>query len=172
MTRNRLGVITVAAIVAAGALPIAQHRPGGMGGPGQHDGAPMDDMRGIHALLDQRALITRQVTVQLDGVDTLTQSDSPDVARLIQTHVAAMYARVEAGRPIHARDPLFREVFAHAGQIDMRQERTAKGVRVVETSTDPYVARLIQAHAEVVSAFIANGRSEMMRDHPVPARPH
>jgi hypothetical protein len=38
------------------------------------------------------------------------------------------------------------------------------------TSHDPYAVRLIQAHAEVVSAFIANGRSEMMKNHPVPAR--
>jgi hypothetical protein len=43
-------------------------------------------------------------------------------------------------------------------------------VRVVETSQDPYVVKLLQAHAEVVSAFIANGRSEMMKNHTLPAR--
>jgi hypothetical protein len=44
-------------------------------------------------------------------------------------------------------------------------------VRVVETSEDPYVVALIQAHARVVSAFIANGRAEMMKNHAVPLRP-
>jgi high-affinity K+ transport system ATPase subunit B len=39
---------------------------------------------------------------------------------------------------------------------------------VSEASRDPYVVKLIQAHAQVVSAFIANGRSEMMKNHPVP----
>ena len=164
-----LGAGTLAALVAAGGTAAAQHGPGGMAG--QHDNAHMDDMRGIHALLDQRALITRQVTARPDGVETVTESDTPEVARLIQSHVAAMYARVDEARPIHQRDPLFREVFAHARLIVMQQERTAKGVKVVETSTDPYVVRLIQAHAEVVSAFLANGRAEMMKDHAVPSRP-
>jgi hypothetical protein len=61
-------------------------------------------------------------------------------------------------------------VFNHAKLIAMEHERTAKGVRVVETSADPYVVKLIQAHAEVVSAFIANGHAEAMKDHPVPPR--
>jgi hypothetical protein len=168
MTRPLVAMIALA--VAAGAA-VAQDRPGGMG-QGRHDGAHMDDMRGIHALLDQRAHITRTITLRPDGVETLTESTVPEVARLIRTHVAAMYARVDGGQPIHQRDPLFREVFAHARQIVMRHEATPAGIRVVETSTDPYVARLIQAHAEVVSAFLANGRSEMMKDHPVPPRPH
>jgi hypothetical protein len=38
----------------------------------------------------------------------------------------------------------------------MRRVATAQGVRVLETSLDPYVVRLIQAHADVVSAFLAN----------------
>jgi hypothetical protein len=43
-------------------------------------------------------------------------------------------------------------------------------VRVIETSKDAYVVKLLQAHAEVVSAFLANGMSEMMKNHPVPPR--
>lgn len=163
-------VVTAIALAALVTPALAQRGPAGMG-QGHHDGAHMEDMRGIHALLDRRADITRAITMRPDGVETLTESTVPEVARLIQAHVAAMYARVDSGRPIHQRDPLFREVFAHAGQIVMRQEMTPAGIRVVETSTDPYVARLIQAHADVVSAFLANGRSEMMKDHPVPPRP-
>jgi hypothetical protein len=158
----------VAAIAVAG-----QHtgRPASdmPGRPGMHDDTHMADMRGIHALFAERAKITRTVTRRADGVETVTESDDPAVARLIQQHVAAMYARVETARPIHQRDPLFREVFAHADKIAMEQTATPHGVRVVETSTDPYVARLVQAHADVVSAFLANGRAEMMKDHPLPA---
>jgi hypothetical protein len=77
-------------------------------------------------------------------------------------------ASVKEARPIHQRDPLFREIFRHTDQIEAQYERTPKGVRVVETSRDPYVVKLIQAHAQVVSAFIANGRSELMKNHPVP----
>jgi hypothetical protein len=32
------------------------------------------------------------------------------------------------------------------------------------------VVKLLQAHAEVVSAFPANGMSEMMKNQPVPPR--
>jgi hypothetical protein len=81
-----------------------------------------------------------------------------------------MTRRIESGSPIHVRDPLFREIFAHARDIAVRHEATPHGVRVTETSGDPYVARLIKAHADVVTAFIENGHAEMMRDHPLPPR--
>ena len=35
---------------------------------------------------------------------------------------------------------------------------------------DAHVVKLLQAHADVVAAFIANGRSEMMKNHPLPPR--
>lgn len=171
-TFGLVAMLVVAAPIAAAAQPGAGPRPGMKGMQGMHDDAHMADMQGIHALFAERAKITRTVTPRADGVETLTESDDPAVARLIQQHVAAMYARVDRAQPIHQRDPLFREVFAHAAQIVMRQTATPRGVRVVETSDDPYVARLIQAHADVVSAFLANGRPEMMKNHPVPPRPH
>jgi hypothetical protein len=100
----------------------------------------------------------------------VTESARPEVTASIQKHVEAMYARVKGARPIHMRDPLFRELFANAAKIAMTHENTPKGVKVTETSADPYVARLIQAHAEVVTKFIANGRAEAMTNHPLPPR--
>ena len=64
-----------------------------------------------------------------------------------------MLARVKEGRPIHQRDPLFTELFKNADRIEARHELTAGGVRVVETSKDPYVAKLLQAHAEWSARF-------------------
>jgi uncharacterized protein len=162
-------------LVLAAALGIAAAAAAVQRGPGRggmmHDADHQADMRGFHELLDQRANIVRTVMLRPDGIQTVTESAVPAVADLIYTHVEAMVARVEEERPIHQRDPLFREIFRHARQIDVRYERTARGVRVVETSSDPYVAKLIQAHASVVSAFLANGHAEMMKDHPVPAAP-
>ena len=79
-----------------------------------------------------------------------------------------MLARVKERRPIHQRDPLFAELCKNADRIEARHELTTGGVRVIETSKDAYVVKLLHAHAEVVSAFLANGRSEMMKNHPVP----
>lgn len=141
-------------------------------GPGQWN-APqfIEDRKWFHFLLDNRAKIRRTTTRTAEGVETVTESDHPEVAAGIQTHVAAMHARLKEGRGIHLRDPLFREVFRHADKISMKITDTDKGVRVVEISDDPYVASLIQAHADVVSQFIKNGHDEVRKNHAVPQRP-
>jgi hypothetical protein len=163
--------VLIVAVAVSGAAAAAGG-PGpqqGRGGAMMHDDH-REDMLLFRALLDHRAEIARRVTVRPDGIDTVTESDNPAVAKMLQDHVHAMIARVEEARPIHQRDPLFREIFRHADKIEAQVERTPKGVRVVETSTDPYVVKLIQAHADVVNGFIANGHAEMMKNHEVPAR--
>ena len=162
---------TLAAIALTAAIGSAQ-QPGmrGMGPGGMQDPDHMKDMQMLHELLAERAKITRTVTVIDAGVDTLTESDDPKVAGLIRAHVLSMTARVEQARPIHMRDPLFRAIFANADRIVMKHENTPKGVRVIETSRDKYVAKLIVAHAEVVSAFLKNGFDEMHKNHEVPPR--
>lgn len=145
---------------------------GGRGGRGMMgDGEHAADMQLFHQLFDHRAEITRRVVNREDGIETVTESSNPEVTRLLQTHVASMLARVEERRPIHLRDPLFAELFKYADRIEASQELTPGGVRVIETSRDAYVVKLLQAHAEVVTAFLKNGRSEMMKNHPLPARP-
>jgi hypothetical protein len=140
------------------------------GNASEHGNAAMhaDDMALVHALFAHRAQIVRTVTRQADGVITLTESSDSEVARTIQQHAQAMLGRVKEARPIHRRDPLFRELLKYADRIVATYELTPSGIRVVETSTDPYVVKLIQAHADVVSAFIANGHAEMMTNHPLP----
>ena len=149
---------------------LGQGGPAGRGRGMMHDGAHAADMQVFQQLFDHRAEIKRQVVMRQDGIETVTESANPEVARLLQSHVESMLARVKKGQPIHRRDPLFAELFRYADRIDARHEATAAGVRVVETSSDPYVVKLLQAHAEVVSAFIASGRSEMMKNHPLPPR--
>ena len=128
-------------------------------------GGHMADMRLIHQLFANRDRIQRSVTLRSDGLETLTESDDPEVAKVIQAHVASMSARVTDGRPIHQRDPLFREIFRHAADIRFSHEPTPRGVKVVETSSSAYAVKLIQAHAAVLNLFLKNGPSEMMRNH-------
>jgi hypothetical protein len=168
--RRAMSVVAIAAAAVVGAT-VAEAQLGRGQGRGRGmmmDDAHQADMRLLHALFEHREEIDRQVTIREDGVETLTESDNPEVARMLQEHVESMLARVKEVRPIHQRDPLFREIFRNAGKIAARHERTPRGVRVVETSADPYVAKLIQIHAEVIGAFIENGHSEAMKDHPVP----
>ena len=125
----------------------------------------------FHFLLTNRADIKRTVKETKGGVETVTESDKPEIAKKIQEHVASMHARVKAGNGIHYRDPLFAEVFRHYDKITMKVETTKKGVKVTESSDDPYVAKLIQSHAAVVSKFITNGHAEVMKNHALPAKP-
>ena len=104
-----------------------------------------------------------------NGVETLTETDNPQLRSVLVQHVQSMKRRVENVRPIHARDPLFAALFRNARKIAaMDIAATPKGVHVVETSNDPLTIRLIQAHAQVVSLFIKNGHSEVRKNHPVP----
>ncbi|MFN4241832.1 MAG: hypothetical protein ACK4PI_01195 [Tepidisphaerales bacterium] len=122
----------------------------------------------FHALLRRHKDIRREVTEIPGGVETLTESDDPEVAGWIREHVHAMKARVEQGRPLRRWDPLFRAIFDHAPAIRMEVHDTARGVRVRETSDEAYVTLLIRAHARVVSGFVAEGFAEAERAHPVP----
>jgi uncharacterized protein YdcH (DUF465 family) len=127
-------------------------------------------MRTFHALLDHRKEIKRDITQLSNGVETLTESDNPEVTKLIQLHLTQMEKRILQQRPIHRRDPLFDEIFKNADKITLKITNTEKGVKVVETSDDAYTVKLIKAHAEKVSLFVKNGRSEMHKDTPLPPK--
>jgi hypothetical protein len=171
MTHRRLARRLVAAIalvllILAGWSGLSAQPPG----KGMKDEAFATDRDVFHFLLDHRADVRRTVKVLENGVETVTESDRPEVAAKIREHVAAMHKRVQDGTGIRLRDPLFATIFKHHNKIAMKVERTEKGVKVTETSDDPYVARLIRAHAAVVSKFVENGHAEARKDHPVPGK--
>ncbi|HEX4946692.1 MAG TPA: hypothetical protein VFZ34_08520 [Blastocatellia bacterium] len=138
-----------------------------MGGGMMGDGR-MQDMQTIHALFGEHQKITRTIKNLDAGVETLTESDDPKVQAMIKEHVAAMYERLAKKQPIRMWDPLFAELFKHADKIKMEMTTTAKGIKVVETSDDPYVVKLIQAHAVGVSEFVKEGMPSMHKEHPLP----
>jgi len=128
------------------------------------------DMQTIHALFDAHKKITRQVTITDDGVITLTESSDSTVQAMISAHAQAMKQRLEKGQPIRLWDPLFAALFENAAKISIEIVPTAHGVRVTETSKDPYVASLIKAHAAGVSEFVRDGAAVMHKPHPLPDR--
>lgn len=126
------------------------------------------DQEVFHFLLDRHAEISRTVKQLDNGVETLTESDQPEIAAKIQEHVIAMHRRTKTGDGLRYWDPLFAAVFQQHARITMSVEHTDKGVRVRETSEDPAVVALIQAHAEVLAKFVAHGYEEAGKSHPVP----
>ena len=155
---------------------LAQGPPRGIGrgrGPGFGRGrgpgvAMRADQDVFHYLLGHHADIRRTVKPLNNGVETLTESDQPEIAKKIQEHVAAMHKRIQEGRGLRYWDDLFAAIFRRHASIKMSVENTDKGVRVKETSDDPTVVALIQAHANVVSQFVARGFEEAHVNHRVP----
>jgi SAM-dependent methyltransferase len=155
----------------------AQGPPRGIGrgrgpgfGRGRGPGAAMRaDQAVFHYLLGHHVDIRRTVKPLDNGVETLTESDQPEIAKKIQEHVAAMHKRIEEGRGLRFWDDLFAAIFKKHASIKMTVENTDKGVRVKETSDDPTVVALIQAHADVVSQFVARGFEEAHVNHRVPS---
>ena len=141
---------------------------------GRHGRGPDEDFvvdrEDFHFLLRHHHEIRRKVTQLEDGIRSVTESENKDVASRIQKHVAAMYRRIEHKRPIRRRDPLFAELFRHGNKIKMQVEKTSKGVRVTETSSDAFAVMLIKAHAKVVSGFVSSGFEEAHKIHEVPKK--
>ncbi|MFN7930600.1 MAG: hypothetical protein U0Y68_22295 [Blastocatellia bacterium] len=143
---------------------------GQMGGQmgGMMGGGQMQDMQTIHALFADHEKITRTIRKIDKGIETVTESDDPKVQAMIKEHVAAMYKRLENKQPIRMWDPLFVEIFKNADKIKMQMEPTPKGLKIIETSDDPWVVQLIQSHAEGVSEFVKEGMPSMHKEHPLP----
>ncbi|MCA9189626.1 MAG: hypothetical protein KDA99_28580 [Planctomycetales bacterium] len=155
-------------VVVTGTDAVGQG-PGFRGGRGP-DPAFVADRDVFHFLLTNHEKIRRTVEETPQGVVTVTESDDPEVTAKIQEHVDAMHVRLEKPSPIRMPDPLFAAIFRNADKVTMTWEDTEHGVRVTETSEDPYVVLLIQAHAKVVSGFVASGFDEAHRSHPAPPR--
>ena len=176
MVRNIRAKLVAIAILCIGLLALTtdsrSQPPGKKGfGKGKNDPSMRADMEVFQFLLDNRRDIKRTVKNIDNGVETTTESNVPAVAAKIQEHVEAMHGRVKSGKGIHLRDPLFAEIFKNSRKIELVIKKTDKGVHVKETSQDPYVVKLIQAHAQVLNNFLENGHAEMRKNHEVPAAP-
>lgn len=116
-------------------------------------------MGAIRALVhDYRQDLVREIVDVDGGVATTTRSPgNPQAVRVLRQHVDEMKALLESGRRIRGWDPLFSEIFDHYAEIEMVIEPLEDGVRVVETSANPEVVKLIRAHARRVSDFMARG---------------
>ncbi len=129
-----------------------------------------EDMAKIHQLLGNHNKVTRKVTKLENGVETLTESADAKVAETIKAHAFAMQKRMKEGRPIRQWDPLFAELFNNHAKISISVTKTKNGVKVTETSSDPYAVTLIQWHAESVSGFVKEGMAGMHKEHPAPPK--
>ena len=149
--------------------------PGMMGGGPGMMGAGMGPPAGmaeIHTLLGAPGSYQRRVDYTARGVETWTTTGDSTLVAALRTHVRAMTARMKAGQPLHAFDPLFRKLAAHAAEIELPTiEDIPGGLHVIETGATAEAIQLVQAHAQVVTWFASNGHAEAHLCHDVPPRP-
>jgi TusA-related sulfurtransferase len=171
MWRHRWSVLAAAILTLslASAPAYAQRHGGAMMGMGGsmmgmgHDSATMAQMAVFHELILNHDRITRTVTNLPDGIRTVTESDDPQVAQRIKEHVASMSQRVVAaddpGLPIES--PALHAIFRNKDKIRTHTDTTAKGIVVVQTSSDPVTAAALQQHASEVTDLVRGGMVAM-----------
>ncbi len=170
---RKIWYFSIALMISLGAVTAQAQPQQGQGrgmGMGMRGNQPQD-MRTIHTLFDEHKKITRTIKPLANGVETVTESDDPRVKALIVEHSWAMKKRLENRQPIRQWDPLFAELFKQSDKIKLEVTNTAKGVKITETSDDPYVVKLIQSHAAGVSEFVKEGASIMHKQHDLPDAP-
>jgi hypothetical protein len=149
---------------AASHGPMGGPMAGPMAGRMQHDDASFGTaMQLVHSMIEGHDRIKRAVTNLPNGIRTVTESDDPQVAQTIKTHVASMVQRLDDGRVFNLFSPTLPVVFENKDKIKTKVETTDKGSIVTQTSSDAAVVAALQAHAVEVSDLAREGRVAMMR---------
>ncbi len=162
---SALFVFTVIAAVATAQQTTTPPRGTTGMGPAMmgHDSSTMAEMGAIHELMVNHDRINRTVTNLADGIRTVTESDDPQTAKLIQEHVSGMDQRVRAGNDpgLPMESPALHSIFRNADKVHTSIQITANGVIVVQTSTDPETVAVLQKHASEVSDLVKGGMAAM-----------
>jgi hypothetical protein len=127
------------------------------------DSATRAQMGVIHELVLNHARITRTVTNLPDGIRTVTESDDPRIAKRIKEHVSTMNERVVAGDDpgLPVESDALHTLFRNKDKIRTHTDTTAKGILVVQTSTDSVTVAALQQHASEVSDLVRGGMAAM-----------
>ncbi|MGC8503649.1 MAG: hypothetical protein ACP5MM_02510 [Acidithiobacillus sp.] len=129
----------------------------------QHDQAV------FQTLLRHHDRLQRQVENLPNGIRAVTTSDDPRLVKLLHDHVPAMHHRLQENFGLRHWDPAFVEIFAQRDKVKMEVTLLPNGVLVEETSEDPNVVKLIQAHGVVINLFVRDGFIQGQKISPVPA---
>jgi uncharacterized protein YdcH (DUF465 family) len=127
------------------------------------------DQSVFQALLRDHNQIHRELINTEYGIRSVTTSTHPEIVQLLHDHVPAMHHRLLDNFSLRNWDPAFPEIFAQRDKVNMEVTLIPNGVLVEETSTDPNVIKLIQAHGQIVSLFTRNGFEQARQISPLPA---
>lgn len=158
----RTGALAVVAALVGIAPNTGAQGGGGMGRGAmgmRHDPTMMSRMSLIHDLVVNHDRIARTVTNLPDGVRTVTESDDPRIAAVLREHVrTSMEAVADAKDPaLPMESAALRTIFRNAALIRTTTDTSAKGVTVVQRSSDSATVAALQQHAAEVSELVKGG---------------
>ncbi|MBE9182337.1 hypothetical protein IQ268_27705 [Oculatella sp. LEGE 06141] len=163
--RFLLWIATLSLIVVLAFSQVAQGQmgrsPGMMRHPGMRHGR---DAQTIHQLFTYHDQIYRTVEEIPGGIRAVTESDNPEVAALIQSHVSQMYDRIAARQsiPMMGMSSTLSTMAQSENQYERQLRLTSKGIEVIETSDHPEMVAVIREHAQEVTQFAEQGMPAMM----------
>jgi hypothetical protein len=139
------------------------HGGSGHGSPGMRGmmggSATAPEMQELHAMFVNHDRIKRSVTNLPNGIRTVTESDDPELTKIIVSHVAGMLRRVDEGRnprlPIQS--PHLEVIFRNKDKIKTSVEHTPTGIAVTQTSDDAETVVALQKHAADVDDLVRRG---------------
>ena len=131
--------------------------PGMMGARG--GSASANEMQELHEMFVDHTKIKRSVTNLPNGIRTVTESDDPEMTRILVSHVAGMMKRMEEGRNprLPMQSPQLEILFRNKDKIRTSLEPTPKGVAVTQTSDDTETITALQKHAVDVTDAVQRG---------------
>lgn len=129
-------------------------------------GLPPASRDNIHKLFESHASVRRSVTLTETGYIAVTESDDPQVAKTLRSHVNQMQERLESGLAVRRWDPAYDEMVRQYKDLDLKVEATEKGLRAIMTGKTTAAVKVAQNHAHIVSQFIACGWEEHDVRHP------
>ena len=115
--------------------------------------------RELALLFANHQLLSREVTHLADGIETLTESDSPELAAILISHVVGMISRADTGRDpgVLIQSQTLDELFQNRSNIQTHIETTEKGIRVVQTASHPASILALHTHADEVTDRVERG---------------
>lgn len=103
--------------------------------------------------------IVRSVEKLPNGIITITEAQDVELRDAIVSHVSMMVTRLQEGKnpAVIIQSPTLDALFGVYEEIDTEIEKTGKGVKVTQTSSNAAVANLLKKHAVEVTDMTERG---------------
>ena len=103
--------------------------------------------------------IVRSVEKLPNGIITITEAQDVELRDAIVSHVSMMVTRLQEGKnpAVIIQSPTLDALFGVYEEIDTEIEKTGKGVKVTQTSSNAAVVNLLKKHAVEVTDMTERG---------------